>query len=109
MMMKQTPKADRCREACLQMLQSVAPHMLGHRKLALLLADPYRKVAAIFPIRAGVTETYSDELVRKTLNALLEEGLIESKMHRSVGLKMIIFGAKDVSRSKSTTKTSPTR
>jgi hypothetical protein len=67
--------------------------MLGHRRIAIILADPYRTVAVSpHETRLGVSETFCDEFVRKTLNALVEEGRISQRFSKSPGLTMKVFG-----------------
>lgn len=79
-------KFARCQEACLERLRLAHPTMLGHRKVAISLMDPQRGVGT------GVSETYCDEMTRRALNRLEEEGRVVSRLNRYAGLRMKVFG-----------------
>lgn len=95
-----TAKSERCEQACIDALRAIHPRMVGHRKLAIMLADPYRDLAGSgdvsrsTPRGATLAETYCDELVRRALNNLVAAGKLEKKQTRGRGLTMLVFGCK---------------
>lgn len=80
-------KFRRCQEACLDHLRSIHPNFVGHRKVAIVLLDPYRGTG-----RGVKRETFCDEMTRRALNALVAEGRIATRTNAYAGLRMKVFG-----------------
>lgn len=73
-----TDKFQRCKQACIAVLQEAWPRYLGSRQVSIILANPQ------------LGETHCDEIVRRALNKLVDEKEIVTRKTGGI-IKIKVF------------------
>jgi len=84
---EKSDKFARCQEACLEHLRSAHPNFRSHRRVAVVLLDPYRGTG-----RGTRQETFCDEMTRRALNTLAAEGRVATRNAGYGGMRVRVFG-----------------